>query len=255
MLLLSCPVTIIPGSHDDRRRGQRIRFASQVRIRSPPVGGFELRCVEARPAYAVDGQHCGWVTLEEKIILLGRQGGLRRSRKIRISPSGQRDDFSLCTSKFESSHPSQAVGLQQRSSRLNEKPALPGSAFARAGGRQRKTRAAAHDAGHAVPAASHAARRNRRRARPDRRPGPVARFSQGEAHLQPASRGAHRSARRVQVRCASTKATSTPDNCPTRVDAAIALSWRPGAAVPGLPPGSSQGGYPDALTEPSQLAP
>src|SRR6516162_2418073 len=131
MLLLSCPVTIIPGSHDDRRRGQRIRFASQVRIRSPPVGGFELRCVEARPAYAVDGQHCGWVTLEEKIILLGRLGGLRRSRKIRISPSGQRDDLSLCTSKFESDMASHAVvsakrffGCLRTASSLLDRPCL-----------------------------------------------------------------------------------------------------------------------------------
>jgi len=55
-----------------------------VRIRSPPVGGFELRCVEARPAYAGDGQRCGWVTLEEKIIL---PGATRRSASVEENPN------------------------------------------------------------------------------------------------------------------------------------------------------------------------
>jgi hypothetical protein len=49
--------------------------------------------------------------LEEKIILLERQRGLRWILEIRTLPRVQRDEFSLFTSKFESDMPSHGVGL------------------------------------------------------------------------------------------------------------------------------------------------
>ena len=50
------------------------------RKRYAPHVGFELRCVEARPPYGVGGQRRPRATLEEKIILLERQDGLRWCR-------------------------------------------------------------------------------------------------------------------------------------------------------------------------------
>jgi hypothetical protein len=52
----------------------------EVRIRYAPVIGFELRCAEARPPYGVAGHRRGWAPLQEKIILLERQDGLRWCR-------------------------------------------------------------------------------------------------------------------------------------------------------------------------------
>jgi hypothetical protein len=48
---------------------------------------------------------------EEKIILLGLPDGLRQCWQIRTLPRVQRDEFLLCTSKFESDMASHAVGL------------------------------------------------------------------------------------------------------------------------------------------------
>jgi hypothetical protein len=50
-------------------------------------------------------------SLAQKIILLRGQDGLRRSARIRTLPNIQRDEFSFCTSKFESDMPSHGVGL------------------------------------------------------------------------------------------------------------------------------------------------
>jgi hypothetical protein len=47
----------------------------------------------------------------EKIILRGDRERLSRGAQIRTHATCQRDEFSFCTSKFESDHPSHAVGL------------------------------------------------------------------------------------------------------------------------------------------------
>src|SRR5580692_5601120 len=51
------------------------------------------------------------VRLAEKIILPGDRDRLGCVTQIRVRATSQRDEFSLCTSKFESDHPSHAVGL------------------------------------------------------------------------------------------------------------------------------------------------
>jgi hypothetical protein len=56
-------------------------------------------------------------SLAPKIILLERYNGLRWLRRIRILRH-QRDEFSLCTSKFESDMPSHGVGLRDVSRRV-----------------------------------------------------------------------------------------------------------------------------------------
>ena len=51
------------------------------------------------------------VRAAEKIILPGDRDRLGCVTQIRVRATCQRDEFSLCTSKFESDHPSHAVGL------------------------------------------------------------------------------------------------------------------------------------------------
>src|SRR4029077_1277008 len=53
----------------------------------------------------------GTVRAAEKIILPGDRDRLGCVTQIRVRATCQRDEFSLCTSKFESYHPSHAVGL------------------------------------------------------------------------------------------------------------------------------------------------
>ena len=58
-------------------RGREIPdFSRRFESDQPPLTGFKLQCVEARPPHGVAGQRCPRATLEEKIILLGRQDGL-----------------------------------------------------------------------------------------------------------------------------------------------------------------------------------
>src|SRR5580692_2661648 len=51
------------------------------------------------------------VRAAEKIILPGDRDRLGCVTQIRVRATCQRDEFSLCTSKFESDHPSHADGL------------------------------------------------------------------------------------------------------------------------------------------------
>jgi len=59
---------------------EKSRFLAAVRIRPAPLIGFELRCVGACPPCTVAGNASSGndqSSLEEQIILLGRQDGLR----------------------------------------------------------------------------------------------------------------------------------------------------------------------------------
>src|ERR1700730_12193018 len=79
------------------------------------VRRFELRCDAGSPLGALPAI---WAAirkqsgLAEKIILPGDRDRLGCVTQIRVRATCQRDEFSLCTSKFESDHPSHAVGLE-----------------------------------------------------------------------------------------------------------------------------------------------
>src|SRR5580704_7903819 len=99
-----------------RRSLQLLNFSRRIRVRIRPawVRRFELRCdagppLGAPPAiWAAIRKQSG---LAEKMILPGDRDRLGCVTQIRVRATCQRDEFSLCTSKFESDHPSHAVGL------------------------------------------------------------------------------------------------------------------------------------------------
>src|ERR1700738_2206382 len=90
----------------------------EVRIRPAWVTRFELRCDAGSPLgaplaiWARGRLRSGNSPAPaEKIILPGDRDHLGCVTEIRVPATCQRDEFSLCTSKFESDHPSHAVGL------------------------------------------------------------------------------------------------------------------------------------------------
>src|SRR5580700_2871234 len=116
LVLAPCNHSWIEPNIAPRRSLQLLNFSRRIRVRIRPawVRRFELRCdagspLGAPPAiWAAIRKQSG---LAEKIILPGDRDRLGCVTQIRVRATCQRDEFSLCTSKFESDHPSHAVGL------------------------------------------------------------------------------------------------------------------------------------------------
>src|SRR3984893_17210872 len=115
--LAPCDHSWIEPNIAPRRSLQLLNFSRRIRVRIRPawVRRFELRCdagspLGAPPAiWAAIRKQSG---LAEKIILTGHGARLCRVTQIRVRATCQRDEFSLCTSKFESDMASHAVGLR-----------------------------------------------------------------------------------------------------------------------------------------------